>query len=128
MIDREQHEHARPLRHAERRVEALAAMFLELAHRVRNGAQRNLDLRAADLRGVAPLRLDPAREPTPAAADHAIDVHLEQALQSLDWSHLDNNNGTLTLDTFDDAMNDFRGKMINSVFSTDHPDGRTGSN
>lgn len=52
-------------------------------------------------------------------------VRLDQALQSVDWSHLDNNNGTLTLDTFDSGMNDFRGKMIDQVFTaTDHPDGR----
>lgn len=57
----------------------------------------------------------------------SIVVRLEQALGSVDWSHLDNNNGTLTLDTFDSGMNDFRGKMINDVFSTDHPDGRVDS-
>ena len=54
----------------------------------------------------------------------ALVVRLDQALQSVDWGHLNNSGGTLTLDTFDSGMNDFRGKMINDVFTTDHPDGR----
>jgi hypothetical protein len=64
--------------------------------------------------------LDPNQE-----TSLAIDVGLDQALQTVDWSHLDTNNGTLTLDTFDSGMSDFRSKMASSVFSTDHPDGRT---
>ena len=57
-------------------------------------------------------------------ASLAIVVRVDQALTSLDWSKLNNQNGTLTLDTFDNAMSDFRSKMVSSVFSTDHPDGR----
>ncbi len=48
-------------------------------------------------------------------------VNIDQALQSLDFTELSNNNGTLVLDTFDDPMTDFRKKMVSSVFATDHP-------
>jgi hypothetical protein len=76
-------------------------------------------------RSPLPVSLDTSTMLEPnQLASLAIDVRLDQALQSLDWGHLNTNNGTITLDTFDDAMNDFRGKMIDSVFSTDHPDGR----
>lgn len=76
-------------------------------------------------RSPLPVSLDTNAMLEPnAVTDLAIKVHLDQALPSVDWSHLNNNNGTLTLDTFDSGMNDFRSKMIDSVFSTDHPDGR----
>jgi hypothetical protein len=52
-----------------------------------------------------------------------ITVNIDQALQSLDFSKLDNESGTLVLDTFDDAMGDFRDKMTSSVFVADHGDG-----
>jgi hypothetical protein len=79
-------------------------------------------------RSPLPVSLDTSVTLDPnQVASVGIDVHLDQALQSLDWSKLNNQNGTLTLDTFDSAMNDFRGKMINAVFSTDHPDGRVDS-
>src|SRR5450432_4353201 len=66
MIDREEHEHARPLGDRERRVESLAAMLGELAHRIRNRAQRNLDSRAADFGRISPLGLEPTLEAAPA--------------------------------------------------------------
>jgi hypothetical protein len=76
-------------------------------------------------RSPLPVSIDTSATLEPnQLASLAIDVRLDQPLQSLDWSHLDNNNGTLTLDTFDDGMNDFRSKMISSAFATDHPDGR----
>ena len=105
-------------------------------------ADGNLIDYSYEIQGMAKLNGNPTpfyihdRSPLPVSIDTsatldpnqitsiAIDVSLDQALQSVDWSHLDNNNGTLTLDTFDNGMNDFRGKMINSVFMTDHPDGR----
>ncbi len=77
MVDREHEHHARPLGDRQRRVEALASMLLQLAHRVRHRAQRHVDVRAADVRGIVPLRLEPARVALPAGADHVIDV-LEQ--------------------------------------------------
>ncbi|MEO6774734.1 MAG: hypothetical protein ABI467_17295 [Kofleriaceae bacterium] len=79
-------------------------------------------------RSPLPISLDTSTTLEPnQATSLAIVVHLDQALQSVDWSKLGTNNGTLTLDTFDSAMSDFRGKMINNVFSTDHSDGRTDS-
>jgi hypothetical protein len=53
-------------------------------------------------------------------ASLGITIHIDQALQSLDFSKLDNENGTLVLDTFDDAMSDFRTKMTTTVFVADH--------
>jgi len=50
-----------------------------------------------------------------------IEVRIDQALQSLDFAHLNEQNGTLTLETFDDGIGDFRGKLMDSVFRTDHP-------
>jgi hypothetical protein len=50
-----------------------------------------------------------------------ITIRIDQALQSLDFHKLSNQNGTLVLDTFDDAMGDFRDKMLSSVFQADHP-------
>jgi hypothetical protein len=55
------------------------------------------------------------------AASLSITIRIDQALQSLDFHKLSNNNGTLVLDTFDDAMGDFRDKMMSSVFEADHP-------
>jgi hypothetical protein len=53
-------------------------------------------------------------------ASLAITIRIDQALQSLDFHKLTNSNGMLTLDTFDDAMSDFRSKMMDDVFeSTD---------
>ena len=53
-----------------------------------------------------------------------ITIRIDQALQSLDFHKLSNNGGTLVLDTFDDAMSDFREKMMNGVFDeTDHGGG-----
>jgi hypothetical protein len=76
-------------------------------------------------RSPLPVSLDTSTTLEPnQATSLAIVVRVDQALTSLDWSKLNNQGGTLTLDTFDDAMSDFRGKMVNSVFSTDHPDGR----
>jgi hypothetical protein len=76
-------------------------------------------------RSPLPVSLDTSTMLEPnEVASLAIVVRVDQALTSLDWSKLNNQNGTLVLDTFDDGMNDFRGKMVNSVFSTDHPDGR----
>jgi hypothetical protein len=76
-------------------------------------------------RSPLPVSLDTSTTLEPnQATSLAIVVRVDQALTSLDWSKLNNQNGTLTLDTFDDAMSDFRGKMVNSVFSTDHPNGR----
>lgn len=79
-------------------------------------------------RSPLPVSIDTSAtlEPNQVTAISIV-ARLDQALQSVDWTHLNNNNGTLTLDTFDSGMNDFRGKMINDVFSTDHPDGRVGS-
>jgi hypothetical protein len=57
-------------------------------------------------------------------ASLGITIKIDQALQSLDFSKLDNENGTLTLDTFDDAMGDFRNKMASAVFEADHDDGQ----
>ncbi|MEO8840969.1 MAG: hypothetical protein ABI591_02565 [Kofleriaceae bacterium] len=54
-------------------------------------------------------------------ASLAITIRIDQALQSLDFHKLSNQNGTLVLDTFDNAMSDFRDDMMNSVFQTDHP-------
>jgi hypothetical protein len=54
-------------------------------------------------------------------ASLGITIRIDQALQSLDFSKLSNQSGTLVLDTFDDAMGDFRNKMMNSVFQADHP-------
>jgi hypothetical protein len=55
------------------------------------------------------------------AASLGVTIRIDQALQSLDFHKLSNNNGTLVLDTFDDAMGDFREKMTSSVFQADHP-------
>ena len=49
-----------------------------------------------------------------------ITIRIDQALQSLDFHKLANESGTLVLDTFDNAMSDFREKMMNSVFQADH--------
>lgn len=57
-----------------------------------------------------------------AAASLGVTIRIDQALQSLDFHKLSNNNGTLVLDTFDGAMSDFRNKMMDSVFQADHPD------
>jgi hypothetical protein len=54
-------------------------------------------------------------------ASLGITIRIDQALQSLDFHKLSNQSGTLVLDTFDDAMSDFRDKMMNSVFEADHP-------
>jgi hypothetical protein len=54
-------------------------------------------------------------------ASLGITIRIDQALQSLDFHKLSNQSGTLVLDTFDDAMGDFRNKMMSSVFETDHP-------
>jgi hypothetical protein len=55
-----------------------------------------------------------------------IEVRIDQALQSLEFDHLNEQNGTLTLETFDDQMGDFRSKLMDSVFRTDHPVENTG--
>jgi hypothetical protein len=76
-------------------------------------------------RSPVPVSLDTSTMLEPnQVSSLGIDVRVDHALSSLDWSKLNNQGGTLVLDTFDDAMSDFRGKMVNSVFSTDHPDGR----
>jgi hypothetical protein len=54
-------------------------------------------------------------------ASLGITIRIDQALQSLDFSKLSNQSGTLVLDTFDDAMSDFRNKMMSSVFEADQP-------
>ncbi|HEX7701476.1 MAG TPA: hypothetical protein VF403_12155 [Kofleriaceae bacterium] len=59
-------------------------------------------------------------------ASLGITIRIDQALQSLDFSKLSNQSGTLVLDTFDDAMSDFRNKMMNSVFQADHPQNNVG--
>jgi len=56
-------------------------------------------------------------------ASLVITIRIDQALQSLDFSKLDNQNGTLVLDTFDDAMGDFRNKMMSAVFEASHNTG-----
>jgi len=53
-------------------------------------------------------------------ASLGITIRIDQALQSLDFSKLSNQSGTLVLDTFDSAMTDFRNKMMSSVFQADH--------
>ncbi|MEP6863017.1 MAG: hypothetical protein ABJE66_20490 [Deltaproteobacteria bacterium] len=76
-------------------------------------------------RSPLPVSLDTSTMLEPNhASSLAIVVRVDQALTSLDFSKLNNQNGTLTLDTFDSGMNDFRSKMASSVFSTEHPDGR----
>lgn len=50
-----------------------------------------------------------------------IEVRIDQALQSLNFGALDDQMGTLVLDTFDDQMDDFRSKLADQVFRTDHP-------
>jgi hypothetical protein len=64
--------------------------------------------------------LDPGR-----GVSLGIIVRIDQALQSISFGDLRDNNGTLVLETFDSAMNDFRKKMMSSVFETDHPSGET---
>lgn len=49
-----------------------------------------------------------------------VTVRIDQALQSLDFSRLREDDGKLTLDTFDDAMADFRNKLTNDCFEADH--------
>lgn len=63
-----------------------------------------------------------------ANASLGITIRIDQALQSLDFHKLSNNNGTLVLDTFDNAMSDFRDKMMDSVFQADHPSDNVGPN
>jgi hypothetical protein len=59
-------------------------------------------------------------------ASLGITIRIDQALQSLDFHKLSNQSGTLVLDTFDDAMGDFRDKMMSSVFEADHPQNNAG--
>lgn len=51
-----------------------------------------------------------------------IHVRIDQALQSLDYQRLHEDDNVLTLDTFDDQMSNFRKQMVNAVFETDHPE------
>lgn len=60
--------------------------------------------------------LDPGQE-----TSLGITVRIDEALQSVNFADLDMQNGTLVLDTFDDQMSDFRSKLMDSVFRTDHP-------
>jgi hypothetical protein len=45
-----------------------------------------------------------------------IRLDMAKAFEGLDFTKLTNDSGTLVLDTFDDQMNDFRGRMVSNVF------------
>ena len=63
----------------------------------------------------ANVTLDPGK-----SAVLGIRVELQPAFDTLDFSSLSNDNGTLELDTFDNQMSDFRSKMMSSGFVATH--------
>jgi hypothetical protein len=47
-------------------------------------------------------------------------LDMAKAFEGLDFTKLTNDSGTLELDTFDDQMSDFRGRMVSDVFDAPH--------
>lgn len=56
--------------------------------------------------------LDPGK-----GAGLEVTLDLQQALDSLDWQSIHNDDGVLELDTFDSQMSNFRDKMMDAVFT-----------
>ncbi|HEY0250015.1 MAG TPA: hypothetical protein VGC41_00725 [Kofleriaceae bacterium] len=108
------------------RVILLASGTVEYAYEISGTAKVNGNTKPFTIHDLSPLAvtmntsamLDPNSTTT-----LAVTIRIDQALQSLDFSKLTDNSGTLTLDTFDDEMSDFREKLMNDCFEADHGGG-----
>ncbi|MFT3696530.1 MAG: hypothetical protein QM831_25545 [Kofleriaceae bacterium] len=112
------------------RVILLAGGTVEYAYEIAGTVKMNGDPKPFVIHDLTPLgatmetsvMLDVNSE---ATLDITVDI--DQALTSLNYATLNDVNGTLTLDTFDDQMSDFRDKLMNNVFGADESSTDDGS-